>query len=878
MQKFGIKAKLILLFILIKVLPLVLVLYIAIINITSIKEFFIQDATNNIKNNITLLNSTLEDATKTSIQALDKSSQKSYEKLTVSIANSIADFLYHRDKDLLYLSTQNLSNKFLEDFYNAKRKKIVINPEYVYDDKKSKWVLKNQLENNQDNQININPIKDNEKDFNFITPRVINTKSIPIYKELSFFDLNGKEKYKKSEINQKLLDISKQENTYIKAEDYFTKIQDLKKGEIYVSNVIGEYVGTRVIGTFNKAKAEKMKVLFQPQNHAYAGKENPKGKRFEGIIRFVTPVYKNNKKIGYISIALNHRHVMEYTDTIDATSAHIRQDISDAGNGNYAFMWDNVGRCISHPRDYFIPGFDANTGQRVTPWLSADIAQSFKDSKQDDIRKFLDNYPTYEEQSSKKKPNISQLLKDGQVGLDCRYLNFAPQCTGWDKIAQTGGHGSFVIFWSKVWKLTTVSAIPYYTGQYGNTKRGFGIVTIGANLDEFHKAAVQTKEKLDQIVKKEEESLQYKIQETIRKIENSLNNTMKDLTFSTLLLTILVIALAVMISNYITKKIYNLIFATKELSQGNFDIKLDISSKDELGVLTSSFQDTVDKMKILVDEKNRHNEILEEEVQRQTKELVESHKEVNDSIIYASKMQASLLPKNKVLNEVFSENFIIWLPRNKVSGDIYICEKSSAGTLIGVIDCTGHGVPGAFMTMLALSTIKSFKDENIFQNPAMVLNRLNETIKMELKQNRKDDKSDDGLDIGLCFIDNDKTKMTFSGAKIDLVYFEENEFKVIKSNRQSIGYNKSKLDYEYTNYTLDINNKQNFYLYSDGIIDQVGELKPYPFGKKRFHKELAVNQKYNFATQKVNIIKALDKYQGEAFRRDDITILGFKVK
>jgi serine phosphatase RsbU (regulator of sigma subunit) len=874
MNKFGIKAKMILLFIVIKVIPLAVVLSIAIINIENIEEFFIEDAKHNFTQNIELLSDTLDEATQTSIKALDNTSQKSYEKLTVSIANSVAQFLYDRDKDLLFLAKQNISNKIFDDFYYSKTKELVVSLEYIYDDNSSSWIPKN---NTQSSKVEIKPIKDNEKNFNFITPNSIKTVDTPIYKEITFFDLNGQEKYKKSSINSKLLDISKKSNTYLKAENYFDEINSLKKGEIYVSNVIGEYVRTKVIGTFSKQKAQKMKVPFDPSTHGYAGKENPKGKKFDGIIRFVTPVYNSGKKIGFLSLALDHRHVMEFTDTVDVTSGHIKQSISDASSGNYAFMWDNVGRCISHPRDYFIPGFDSKTGQRVTPWLSKDIAESFKKSGQGNMDIFLDNYPTYEEQSSKKKPNLEQLLKNGEVGLDCRYLNFAPQCTGWDRIAQTGGHGSFIIFWSKVWKLTTVSAIPYYTGQYGNSKRGFGIITIGANVDEFHKAAIETKQKLDKIVQKEEQSLSVKVESTIQKIENSLDGTIKDLTFSTVLLTILVIVIAILISNYITKKIYNLIFATKELSEGNFDIKLDISSKDELGILTKSFQDTVDKMKVLVDEKNRHNEILEIEVARQTQALVESHKEVDESIIYASKMQSSLLPKDDLLNEVFKEHFVIWLPRNKVSGDIYICEEFDDGVLIGVIDCTGHGVPGAFMTMLVLSALKSLKDENIYDNPALVLQRLNQKIKKELKQDVKDSRSDDGLDIALCFISKDKKNIKYAGAKIDLIYFQDGKLNITKANRQSIGYNRSKIDYEYTNHSFVLDDIDSFYLYSDGIIDQVGYKNPYPMGKKKFHKKLTNIQNISMSEQERQIIKLLEKYQGGATRRDDITIFGFIV-
>ena len=105
------------------------------------------------------------------------------------------------------------------------------------------------------------------------------------------------------------------------------KLNTLKKGEIFVSDVIGEYVSSKVIGTFNKAKTEKMKLAFEPKKHAYAGKENPVGKKFEGIVRFITPVYEGDKKVGFISLALDHEHIMQFTDTTNPTKSDAKRDI-----------------------------------------------------------------------------------------------------------------------------------------------------------------------------------------------------------------------------------------------------------------------------------------------------------------------------------------------------------------------------------------------------------------------------------------------------------------------------------------------------------------------------------------------------------------------
>ena len=237
-----------------------------------------------------------------------------------------------------------------------------------------------------------------------------------------------------------------------------------------------KYVKSNIVGKFTKEKTQKANISFTPSNHGYAGLENPKGQKFDGIIRFITPKYQNGKKIGYISMALDHKHIMEFTDYVVPTKDN-KRNYSDASTGNYTFMWDNEGRNISHARDYFIVGFDEETGKRVKPWLSQDITNKLKKSnmKWED---FLDNYPTFENQSLQKNPTLSQ-IKDGNIALDCRYLNFAPQCNGWMQITQDGGYGSFVIFWSNVWKLTTVAAIPYYTGQYKNSKRRFWFCNYG---------------------------------------------------------------------------------------------------------------------------------------------------------------------------------------------------------------------------------------------------------------------------------------------------------------------------------------------------------------------------------------------------------------
>ena len=112
---------------------------------------------------------------------------------------------------------------------------------------------------------------------------------------------------------------------------------------------------------------------------------------------------------------------------------------------------------------------------------------------------FSAGVPPFRDQSLKRKPS-PESSTSGSVGLDCRYLNHSPQCHGWDALTEHGGSGSFVIFFSGLWKLTTAAAIPYYTGPYGASKRGFGYVTIGANVDDFHKAATESGKRIDALI------------------------------------------------------------------------------------------------------------------------------------------------------------------------------------------------------------------------------------------------------------------------------------------------------------------------------------------------------------------------------------------
>jgi serine phosphatase RsbU (regulator of sigma subunit) len=308
-----------------------------------------------------------------------------------------------------------------------------------------------------------------------------------------------------------------------------------------------------------------------------------------------------------------------------------------------------------------------------------------------------------------------------------------------------------------------------------------------------------------------------------------------------------------------------------------FTKHIEIKTDDEFGQMATSLNENIAVSARLHEELNSLYSELEEKVEIRTRELAQINKEVQDSIEYASTIQRSFLKDASIIEQTLSDSFVVWQPRDKVGGDLYIYEESDEGIIFGVVDCTGHSVPGGFMTMLAGSMIKKLSND-YFNDPAKLLSELNIAIKKQLNQDVDNSLSDDGLDMGLCYINREKTLLKFAGAKMDLLYFKDKEQYIVKSNKQSIGYKRSKSDYEYINHEIHIDSSESFYLYSDGITDQTGGEKNFPYGNRKFKTFLREIQDKPMVEQEELIVNNLLHYQQDNTRRDDITIIGFKIK
>ncbi|WP_415717947.1 ATP-binding protein [Maridesulfovibrio sp.] len=602
----GIRCKLITVFVLIKVLPLIVLAWVAWNGIVVLGKSVEDKVADLSKDTSEIVGSIGDTAVESSIRALDIKSREAIERLTTDTARSLASFLYERDSNIRLAAelkpTEENYRKFLKTFSRAVTESIPWRLNSAGD----KWVPSKSISENKSDVTARNP--DNVKDFHSRLPEEGGVSvERPLYLEMTFVDLDGHELVKVGTtdiLDKEKKDISDKANTYCKAEGYFPELKLLKPGEIYVSEVIGPYIGSPIIGAYTKASAKKKGIPFEPEKAAYAGKENPVGKRFQGLVRWATPVLRDGRIIGYVTLALDHTHIMEYSDHIIPTAERYSA-ISDASTGNYAFIWDYKDRNISHPRDYFITGYDPETGLPAVPWLSAEMYEDFiKDGV--DIAKWEETAPVLKDQSLNKHP-AQELTDAGLLGLDCRYLNFAPQCDGWNNLTKDGGSGSFVILWSGLWKLTTAAAIPYHTGRYSGP-RGFGFVTIGANVHEFHKAATATGKKISNMADVFQQTLNKKNEETQELLRRTQAETSREITLSTLLMVIAVILVAIWIASTLTKKITGMISDIRKFQEGNMDQRIKVESGDELGQLAQAFNEMSDGLQNLVMDLRRAEE------------------------------------------------------------------------------------------------------------------------------------------------------------------------------------------------------------------------------------------------------------------------------
>ncbi len=308
--------------------------------------------------------------------------------------------------------------------------------------------------------------------------------------------------------------------------------------------------------------------------------------------------------------------------------------------------------------------------------------------------------------------------------------------------------------------------------------------------------------------------------------------------------------------------------------------------------------------------------IQKEILEIQKKGLVEKNKSMEDSIRYAKRIQKAILPPMNTIKNILPDSFVYYKPKDIVSGDFYWVDQmhSSSSVLEGIgvehemhfsngikrtgeyvlgsgiqnsessskvffaaVDCTGHGVPGAFMSIVGYNSLNKIVQEYKLTDPAAILNQLNQEVRQTLRQENEITEVKDGMDIALCSLDRSTNILEFAGANNPLYLIRNKELQVIKGDKFPIGLFSEGKTPQFNNHKITVQKGDTIYLFSDGYIDQFGGPKGKKFKQKQFNEVLLSIQDLNMDEQKSVIKNTIEQWQGQSFQVDDMLVIGVKI-
>jgi serine phosphatase RsbU (regulator of sigma subunit) len=277
------------------------------------------------------------------------------------------------------------------------------------------------------------------------------------------------------------------------------------------------------------------------------------------------------------------------------------------------------------------------------------------------------------------------------------------------------------------------------------------------------------------------------------------------------------------------------------------------------------------KTKRLLKEKEEALELIA----HQKMELELRDKHITDSLIYAQRIQEALLPSENYFRKYFPDSFILFKPKDIVSGDFYWFGEKEDKIFVVAADCTGHGVPGALMSMIGLEIIeRTINDENI-EIPSKILGVLNKGLEKTFSREKNIGSIiKDGMDIGLCVINKERRKLIYSGAFFHLYIIRDNSLIEIKGDKIIIGMNPDAV--EYTDHEFDLLDGDIIYLFSDGYVDQFGGQENKKFMYRRFRYLLLTIHRFPVNDQKSILDENIKTWMGRNIQVDDIMVIGFR--
>lgn len=276
-------------------------------------------------------------------------------------------------------------------------------------------------------------------------------------------------------------------------------------------------------------------------------------------------------------------------------------------------------------------------------------------------------------------------------------------------------------------------------------------------------------------------------------------------------------------------------------------------------------------------ENARLYENMEEEVKARTLEIRQQNEKITDSINYAQKIQETLLPPLDEIHKYLPQAFILYKPKDIVSGDFYWVYKEKNKIFIAVADCTGHGVPGAFMSLMGNNLLNDIVKVKAKHKPSDILDELNEQILTTLNQNNRTTSVKYGMDIALICIEQDSLMLEYSGAHSPLLIYRNNECIQLKANKRSIGSYVREEEAAFTNHTFQLQKSDMLYMFSDGYADQIGGSENKKMFAQPFRDTLQSVAMEDVTRQKQQLADIFKNWQGTHSQTDDVLVLGIRI-
>lgn len=348
-------------------------------------------------------------------------------------------------------------------------------------------------------------------------------------------------------------------------------------------------------------------------------------------------------------------------------------------------------------------------------------------------------------------------------------------------------------------------------------------------------------------------------------------------------LTILiVIILLYRKTKVITSPIKKLVEKVNRVTNGHLNERADVEGNNEITTLSQKFNSMIEELESYYNELEQKVKDRTAEVVRQKEEIEIKNKHITDSIRYAKRIQNAILPPDNYVKQLLPKSFILYRPKDIVSGDFYWMAKKNNLVIYAAVDCTGHGVPGAFMSIVGNNQLNYAIDVKKARQANEILDSLNEGVVETLREkgNEKVGLSGvkDGMDLALCIIDYKNMKLQFAGANNPLCLIRNNELIQIKGNKMAIGGNFDDELPKFTNHEIDLQKGDILYTFSDGYPDQFGGHDGRKFMVKKFRELLLEIHQNPIEDQEKILEDRLDEWRGKEEQVDDIIVIGVKIE